>query len=383
MRRALRVLAVVGVWAGVSFFGPSAEAHHVISFHACSEPEPSPTANPQPSASPGPTPGPQACVPAEGSRLTGVVNLSFEVVADTARPIERVDLFILADEDLPNPNEGAPVDTWTFDQDDRVDRQTFRYTWDTRALTPHNGKYKVQVIASTYNSSHPPQSSAPSCNGRRCTAERRDLRVDNAPATPAAPRIVSKTSTTVSVEWDKAPEPDVLSYQLYRTKTSSPDKVPALAEFKEVASVSTLSVRDEVKSEGTYWYALIVARRSVVTPEQGVRSDPSPISKAAEVKAAADDDDDKPGGGGGAAAPAFQPRVVSRLPRLTVGTGALRPPPVPDAPFSAVLPYDLPEGAEEVPEEDPGVTDPRGPVLPVAVGAFLVSSALALGRMPY
>ncbi|MGH2760739.1 MAG: hypothetical protein ACRDKJ_14405 [Actinomycetota bacterium] len=382
MRRALRVLAVVGVWAGASFFGPSAQAHHVISFHACSDAEPSPTPTGSPSASPTPTPGPQACVPAEGSKLTGVVNLSFEVVADSARPIKRVDLFILSEEDgIPSPNDRAPVDSWSFAQDDRVARQTFRYTWDTTALTPYNGRYKVQVVASTYNSSHPSQGSSPACTQDRCVAERRDLRVDNQPMTPAAPRIVAKTGTTVSVEWDKAPEPDVLSYQLYRTKTSSPEKVPVLAEFKEVASVSTLSVRDEVKSEGVYWYVLIVTRRSVVTPEQGVRSAPSPISKAAEVKVV-DEDDDGPGGGG-APAPTFQPRVVSRLPRLTVGSGALRPPPVPDAPFSAVLPYDLPEGAEEVPAEDPGVGEPRGPVLPVAVGAFLVSSALALGRMPY
>jgi hypothetical protein len=375
-------MAVIGVWAGVSFFGPSADAHHVISFHACGGPEPSPTGTP--SASPTPTPGPEACVPAEGSRLTGVVNLSFEVVADQARPIKRVDLFILSEEDgIPSPNDRAPVDTWAFnDQNDAPARQTFRYTWDTNVLTPHNGRYKVQVVASTYNSSHPSQGSSPACTQDRCVAERRDLRVDNQPQTPAAPRIVAKTGTTVSVEWDKAPEPDVLSYQLYRTKTSSPEKVPTYAEFKEVASVSTLSVRDEVKSDGVYWYALIVTRRSAVNPEKGVSSNPSPISKAAEVKAVEEDDDDRPGGGG-APAPTFQPRVVSRLPRLTVGTGSLRPPPVPDAPFSAVLPYDLPEGAEEVPQEDPGVTDPRGPVLPVAVGAFLVSSALALGRMPY
>jgi hypothetical protein len=75
------------------------------------------------------------------------------------------------------------------------------------------------------------------------------------------------------------------------------------------------------------------------------------------------------------------------LPHLTAPRfgGDLRPPPVPDAPYSAYLPYDIPEGGEQVVEAAPRETgtDPRGPVLPVAVGAFLVSSALALGRMPY
>ncbi len=365
-------------------FGPPAHADHVISFHACEDPEASPTPTPQPSGSPSPSPGPEACIPDEGSRLTGVVNLGFEVVADGARPIERVDLYILADEaDIPSPNDRAAVQSWTFQESEHVARRTFTYAWNTETLTPYNGRYKVQVVASTYNSTHTGSASSPACNGTRCVREQRDLRVDNPPKTLAAPRIVAKTATTVSVEWDKATEPDVTSYKLFRAKSSAPDKVPALAEFKEVASVATTSVRDEVKSEGVYWYTVVVTRRSVVEPDnRGISSAHSPISKAAEVKPAPDDDDDNDAPGG-AAAPAFQPRVVSRLPRLTTGSAGLRPPPVPDAPFSAILPYDLPEGADEVPEEDPGVTDPRGPVLPVAVGAFLVSSALALGRMPY
>lgn len=277
--------------------------------------------------------------------------------------------------DLPEPNEGVALISERYTRDDNVRSREYPYPWDTTTLTPHNGIYRVTVRAWAYTNLSGGQTHE--------ISQARNLIVDNPPKTPAAPRIVSKTGTTVSVEWDKAPEPDVLSYRLFRAKSSKADKVPALAEFKEVASVATTSVRDEVKDDGFYWYTLIVSRRSVENSENKgmISSAPSPISKAAEVKPAPDDDDD--GDAPGAAAPAFQPRVVSRLPRLTTGSAGLRPPPVPDAPFSAILPYDLPEGADEIPEEDPGVTDPRGPVLPVAVGAFLVSSALALGRMPY
>jgi len=358
-------------------FGPAAHADHVISFHACEDPDASPTptpTGPQPSGSP----SPRACVPDQGSRLTGVVNLSFEVAADSPRPIEieKVELYIIAEDDIPSPNDRSAIETWEFPEN-----RTFTYSWDTTTLTPYNGSYKVQVYAFT-TADHPHSASDPSCSGKRCVKERTNLRVDNPPKTPAAPRIVAKTDTTVSVEWDKAPELDVKAYKLYRASTDKADKPPAYGAFKEVASVATTSVRDEVKGEGVYWYTLIVNRHSVVEPDnKGISSAPSPISKAAEVTPAPDDDDD--GDAPGAAAPAFQPRVVSRLPRLTASSANLRPPPVPDAPFSAILPYDLPEGAETVPEEDPGVGDPRGPVLPVAVGAFLVSSALALGRMPY
>jgi hypothetical protein len=66
---------------------------------------------------------------------------------------------------------------------------------------------------------------------------------------------------------------------------------------------------------------------------------------------------------------------------------AAAPPPVPDAPYSAYLPYKSSATSEDAgppaPESGASTTDPRGAVLPVAVGAFLVSSALALGRMPF
>lgn len=385
MRRALRVLAVVGVWAGSSFMAPAAEAHHVISFQECETPDPSPTGSPtpDPSASPTPTPPPQGCVPASGSRLTGVVDLRWSVQADQTRPLETVELFILSEESgVPSPNDRGAVLSETFPKNDAVTEKTFTFPWDTASLTPHNGIYKVVVVAST----HPPSQGVPhsgasgGCEDNPCTRERVDLRVDNPPKAVAAPRIVAKTEQSVSLEWDAATEPDVLHYRVFRAQTENKDAAPPYSAFKEIGTATTTSYRDEkVATEGIYWYAIIVTRRSVVTPQEGINSPPSPISKVAETVEEAE----APGGGGAAPETTFRPRVTSRLPRLTVGTSSARTPPVPDAPYSAFLPYDLPEGEAEVPAEDPGIGDPRGPVLPVAVGAFLVSSALTLGRMPY
>jgi hypothetical protein len=124
----------------------------------------------------------------------------------------------------------------------------------------------------------------------------------------------------------------------------------------------------------------VVTRRSIVTPQTGISSAPSPVSKVAQANAAAPKD-----AGEKKTTGRIQPRarIVSRLPRLTLPSVGSRAPPVPDAPFSAFLPYDVPEGGKAADQPEPGGGDPRGPVLPVAVGAFLVSSALALGRMPY
>jgi hypothetical protein len=81
------------------------------------------------------------------------------------------------------------------------------------------------------------------------------------------------------------------------------------------------------------------------------------------------------------------PSAIVLTPPGLIPSVAAAPPPVPDAPFSAYLPYNKSqdsnsEAGPPAPEAGTG-TDPRGAVLPVAVGAFLVSSALALGRMPY
>lgn len=383
MRRLLRILGVVGVWAAVSFVGPSADAHHTIVFTPCSDsstPPPSSTPGPSPTPSPEPSPTPQNCVPDSGSRLTGTLNVQFEVRATSSRPISSVKAYIESQEEgVPKPKNGAPFLSVSYSRSQQVGARAFQFAWDTLTDTPHNGSYKLRVVASAFSNS------LGGSEVHTQEATRRDLLVDNPPVGIAAARIVAKTATSVSVEWDPAVEPDVLRYTLYRAMTQNPEEVPEYSAFTEVASLSATNLRDAVQEEGFYWYTVIVTRRSVVTPETGISSVPSPISAAAEVKEAEKSDDDGGGSGGPKATPVpFRPRVVSKLPSLTLPRVAPRgAPAVPDAPFSAVLPYDVPEGGEDIPEPSEPGSDPRGPVLPVAVGAFLVSSALALGRMPY
>lgn len=312
------------------------------------------------------------------------MSVQFEVRATSSRPISSVRAYIDAqDEGIPAPRNGNPFVNVSFSRSQQVASRTFQFTWNTVTDTPYNGAYRLRVVARAYTSFAGSETHSQE-------ATRRDLLVDNPPVGIAAPRILSASSTAVALEWDPAAEPDVQSYTVYRAKTEDGESEPSYASFTEVSKLSATNLNDAVDGEGFYWYTIIVTRRSVVTPETGISSVPSPISSSAEVKQAPKpDDDDDGGGGGGSGAPKptatpFRPRVVSRLPSLTLPrTAARRAPAVPDAPFSAVLPYDVPEGGEDIPETTEGGVDPRGPVLPVAVGAFLVSSALALGRMPY
>jgi hypothetical protein len=114
------------------------------------------------------------------------------------------------------------------------------------------------------------------------------------------------------------------------------------------------------------------------------------MSGPAEV--AGPQDDPKTGGGGsdkvsGGSTPG-PVRNIYRRPQSVVRAPSVRSRSIPDAPFAYKLPYDTSEegkadfGAVEDGTEE-GPSDPRGAVLPVAVGMFLVSSALAVGRMPY
>lgn len=312
------------------------------------------------------------------------MTVQFEVHATSSRPLASVRAYIDSqDEGIPAPRNGNPFVNVSFSRSQEVASRTFQFAWNTVTDTPYNGAYRLRVVARAYSSFAGAETHAQE-------ATRRDLLVDNPPAAIAAPRIIKATSQAVALEWDPAAEPDVQSYTVYRARTDSGEAAPPYTAFTEITTLQATNLNDAVDGKGYYWYTVIVTRRSVVTPESGISSGPSPISSAAEVKAASKPDGDgKAPGGGGAGEPKatpapIRPRVISRLPSLTLPRSPTRtPPPVPDAPFSAVLPYDVPEGGEEIPEPSEPGGDPRGPVLPVAVGAFLVSSALALGRMPY
>jgi hypothetical protein len=318
---------------------------------------PTPTSTPKPT----PTPVPQDCTPASGERIAGTRDVRFVVNAAGNR-IHHVRLKILADNDgaVKDANGGNSVFERNFGGDDRpTGIQVYDYSWDSVKTTPLNGKYKLEAFVSTT-----------SFEGAHDDSEvRGNMRVDNPPVAVAAPEVVATTTSSSTIRWNKAKEADTQSYTVYRAQTKD-NKAPSADKLKPIAVVTGTEYRDTKVGEGVFWYAIRVTRRSVVTPEEGISSPLSKISSGATVKAA-------PTSG-----PAAKRRGIPYR-QLSTVRGSGRPPPVPDAPYSAYLPYDdAPEsGSTEV--EEPGADDPRGPVLPVAVGAFLVSSALALGRMPY
>lgn len=391
--RALRILGALALMAGgVLFIAPPASAAPVIIFVDCPNATPRPSSSPNPS----PTPTPVPCTPDEGDGLRGTVNLGFSVDSGSSLArLSRVELFILATEDgIPSPGDpdpGDPVKVWEFPDGPSQPRQrSLNHVWDTNDLTPHNGFYDVKVRA--FN--HPPDAS-------QATATRADLAVDNVPATPEAPDVVIATQKGVRLKWSEAEEVDALHYRLHWARTSSPDDVPESGDFDDSVQVDDTEYVHLTDESGTYWYKLQAFRRSVVASSGAVGSALSARSSAGVVPEPTPSPD--PSANPSSPSPAFPPaggggssggtaRRVS-FPPLSLPRTTRSAPAVPDAPFSALLPYDLPEEAEgdfelgaegELSEGEFGDIEDRvpGPLPAIAIGSFLVSAALALGRMP-
>lgn len=372
LRAALAVLLAIAVASGAWLLGAEpAAAAHSISFADCpagGSPTPPPS---EPPASPSPAPSPAvSCV------VSGVRTITFTVTGSQVQPIQAVDLRIVSDTPgVPSPS-GFPV---TYPECEDKTSCTASYTWDTATKTPYNGTYHFRVTAAT--------------NQHTTFKDSKAIAVDNPPQTPGKPAIVVTTASGVSLRWDEAPEPDTTGFVLERAQTANKSTIPNDASFAPlVVTRETRALDDKVSKGVTYWYRLRSARKSVVSPNGQIVSAAGPASAPAQVGAAAATP--KPGTTGtttqgGKKAP-LNRRQISRLRLRSLGPAPLRrPAPVPDAPYSAVLPYDPNDAIEEpealgqagfdVPEEG---ADPRGPVLPAAVGAFLVSAALAVGRLP-
>jgi hypothetical protein len=379
VRKAIRILAVVGVVAATGF-GSVANADHSIDFTECADatpgvPEPTLTpppveGEPTPEPQPGATPPPQNCVPAEGERIWGTRTLQF-TVDENSYKVTKVSLSILSEEEnIPSANEGKPLTSWAG-----ADETPFSFDWNSFEATPYNGSYKIRVDAhaeptSVFQRKHDER------------AERVNLRVDNAPRPVEPPTVLATTLGSVTLEWPRAVEPDVTSYTIYRATTESTSIRPTYASFKQVGITTGPAFRDSTVKPGVHWYSVRVTRRSVVTPDIGISSPASAMSGPAEVQSPEAVPTSKPG----------EPKKDT--PRRFIPYRQLAPPrpstvarSVPDAPFAYKLPYDTPEGKADFGAvesgSDEGPSDPRGAVLPVAVGMFLVSSALAVGRMPY
>jgi hypothetical protein len=379
-RRLWRVAAVIGIIAATTFHALPSDANHEIMFSECDDDSPSPSPDGEPELTPPPTeppeddqtpppeaertPPPQDCMPPEGDRIWGMRALRFSV-DEGIRPTREARLYILSNEKgLPSANEGNALASWTGPE------ETYSFNWDSVGATPRNGKYKIRVEV---------ESEEPHAGGSATIAQERvDMRVDNPPSAVGRPRILATTIGSVTIEWPAAKEPDTTGYTIYRATTNSKSKRPPYSAFRQVGQTTGPAFRNATPP-GVHWYTVRVTRRSIITPNTGISSPLSSISGPAEVKSlqqiekAADD--------GKPAPQRFIPFRQLAPPRPS---GALTG--LPDAPFAYKLPYGKQKpanfGTADEGSEEPG-GDPRGAVLPLAVGMFLVSSALAVGRMPY
>jgi len=383
---------IVGIVGAIATIGWS---NATISFTDCATPQPTPTSTPSPKPSGSPpaptpiatpqptpqrTPPPNNCTPKPGTAIWGTQTLAFSVRPDGVHPVKEVKVEVKAYQDSGAADAASPLFDHTYNAPDPSTCGSaptgFTVPWDTVAVSPRNGHYQVIVTAATYG---------PACNGNDVTSQApaTNILVDNAPDPVGAPRIIATTASTVSLQWDASTAPDVTRYEVYRAATTSTKNKPAAKDFALWLYTTGTSFRDPQVSPGIYWYAIMVTRRSVVTPDTGISSQLSDPSKPVTILAPTPGPTSSPG-------PNFQRYIpLNRLLLPPSQNGALAP--VPDAPYSAQLPYgNVPEegsngtaSAGGTNSGEGGVTDPRGPVLPVAVGAFLVSAALALGRMPY
>jgi hypothetical protein len=385
--RLARAAAAFAVVAGASWFGTSARANDAtIDLNRCSTP-----------ATPSPTPAP-TCTPREGQAIEGTWKVAMRVQAAAPNKLRRVHLFIVKQEEgqqtpcqKPVAQRGTPIVTWgdprnppdpAFPPPSWADYSSaptaadLSADWDTLKLSPSNAKYTLSVDALTQSPAGP--ESQPSC------VERKDIIVDNPPVTPGKPVVVLATSDGVKVTWTDAPEPDLLDYTLYRARTSSSSDLPDDPEFRKVVVTTKTDIFDDVSQPGAYWYKVRTARVSFAQPDGRKTSELSEHSDKAGVVVAPTPSPVPPPQ---ATLAPLKPNPLP-LPKVVV-----KPAPVPEAPFSAVLPYpdDLEEGPAEAepppealsqPEDSAAPNEARTAVVPVAVGAFLVSAAVALSRMP-
>jgi hypothetical protein len=322
--------------------------------------------------------------------------MRFSAHTDTIQThIDSVQAFITSKtQGVPNPNQSQIIvqcpSSCQSSSSSRTS-ETDAVPWDTNALTPYNGSYTFHVKARFLGNNGYPHDATKTADDQ-CVLGC-NLVVDNPPQQPNAPKIVVATDKNVSLAWDANPEPDMTRYTIYRAVTKDKTTMPTDAQFKVDFTIEKSdhpSARDPVTGPGTYWYRVRATRSSyrAETRDTGIssqlsdRSGPGVVSTS---KATA-----KPGTkkGGGKVVALPPPAAAILTPPGLIPSVAAAPPPVPDAPYSAYLPYSKSNGAKEdagppAPEAGASTADPRGAILPVAVGAFLVSSALALGRMPF
>ncbi|MGH2771461.1 MAG: hypothetical protein ACRDJF_13220 [Actinomycetota bacterium] len=131
---------------------------------------------------------------------------------------------------------------------------TITYTWDTTTLTRSNGVYRITAVAESQSA-------------YRVETFVADLKVDNPPSKPSAPRVVLDGATPV-VTWQANPEPDVTAYRILRSTDAKP--------YVPVGATAPAEFRDQTAPQGAdLRYQVVAARSSPVTKATGIISSPS------------------------------------------------------------------------------------------------------------
>jgi hypothetical protein len=359
-----------------------------VDFHCVASASPTPTPRTTPSATP--STADRECTPASNQAIDDKWTIAFTAKAGSFGKLRRVKLFILSeDPKIASPGQRLdgkvdPAKQWG-DPGTEADWSSLakapnsaelRYDWFTDTLTPYNGKYTIRVEALSHSDADDDFS----------VATREHVKVNNPPETPKAPTSTLGTSA-IEVRWAPAPEPDFVSYTLLRARLDSASDTPADDDFTVLEqNLESTKFTDAAPAPGTYFYRVRSLRHSVVSKNGAIASADSSSSKAVTVV---------PPPTPAASTP---PPLVTLAP-IKIATPApavvRKPPPVPDAPFSAILPYKLtpapPEASEEPeeplveaeqPAQPAAPPQSRAAVLPVAIGAFLISAALSFGRPP-
>ena len=181
--------------------------------------------------------------------------------------------------------------------------------------------------------------------------------MDNAPTVPShAPKVLATTLGSVTLEWARAPEPDVTAYtRLPRDdgEHERPSGVRAIQAGRHHGAVPAF--RDSTVQPGVHWYAVRVTRRSVVTPDIGISSPASPMSRSGSRSRARPSDPKDPGRATEEVRHPAGSITAVRAARAAVRRRSVARS-VPDAPFAYKLPYDTPEEAR--PTSGPSRTEP-------------------------
>lgn len=122
--------------------------------------------------------------------------------------------------------------------------------WDTRALTPYNGLYRIEA-------------SAVSELNNREDAFVSNLKVNNPPEIPASLDADLRQGVP-ALEWRPNPEPDITGYGIYRSQDGKP--------FSKIATVGTTSFQDSDAPEGVPLRYRVTAVRTSPLSSSGIES---------------------------------------------------------------------------------------------------------------